>query len=712
MAAAIQPSFSGGELAPALHGRTDLAKYHTGLKTCLNWFVHAQGGVSTRSGFQFIVEVKDSSRFTRLIPFSFNAEDTYALEFGHEYMRVIRLGAQVESAGSPVEIVTPYQESELRGLDFVQSADVITIVHPNHAPRELSRTSHTSWSLDLITFAPTISAPINLTSTQVVNDWLSARPYASGDIVNHNGVYYRCYSVHTSSSLSEPGVGAQWENYWVVHLNARKYKVTAVSDGGEESLPSAEYDMTSAGLLSWDAVTDAVSYYIYVETNNLYSYVGRTDTNEFQDSNIVPDETSNPPKTRVLFDAAGKYPGAVTYHEQRLAFGGSDNDPQTFWTSRTGSFHNMQVSSPSTDEDAITATLVANQVNRIKHLVSLNDLLILTAGAEWRITSFDQAFSFSNIRRKPQGYRGAGDVKPLVIGGTVLYTLPKSSVVRDFEYSLESDVYSGSDLTILSKHLFENHSVVSWAHQQHPYGIVWGVRDDGVLLGLTYQREHKVWAWHRHTTEGEFEDVISISEGLEDAVYAVIKRTIRGQTKRYIERLHTRLFDAVEDAFFVDSGLTYSGSPATTITGLEHLEGMEVVALADGNVIKGLTVLGGQVVLQHEASVVHVGLPYVCDIETLNPPIQAAYGKKRTVTKLQMQVEKTRGLWAGPNSENLYELKQREYEDWGEPTALKTGFMETTISHTWQGDGSVLIRQNDPLPASILSLIPDYELGE
>ncbi|MEW8139337.1 MAG: hypothetical protein AB2761_19925 [Candidatus Thiodiazotropha endolucinida] len=705
-----QAAFVGGELAPALHGRVDTAKYQTGLALCYNWFVHAEGGVSNRPGFEFIAEVKDSTRQVKLIPFVYNASDSYILEFGHLYIRVIRNGAQVESGGSPVEIVTPYQESDLPDLDFVQKGDVITIVHPSHAPRELVRTSHTSWALSVITFTSALAAPVNLASASAISSWVVGFAYSVNDIVYNNNRYFRCHSAHTSISAHEPGVGGSWEDRWVTYWSPKKYKVTAVNAAGEESLPSAEFDMADTGELTWDVVPDAVEYYIYVEVNGVYSYEGRTSTNSYTGSNsYIPDSTGNPPTDRNLFGGANEYPGAVSYHDQRLVFGGSNDDPDTIWTSKTGSFHNMLTSSPAVDSDAITVALVANQVNQIKHLISLEDLIVLTTGAEWRITSFDAPFAFPNIRLKPQGNRGAGQVKPLVIGSTILYTTPMGSRIRDLQYSLEDNQYTGNDLTIFSSHLFKNHTIVSWAHQEEPFGIVWPVRDDGVLLGLTYQREHQVWAWHQHTTDGAFESDTVVPENGEHALYAVVKRTVQGADVRYIERMHTRSFDRVEDAFFVDSGLSYNGSPTDTFNGLDHLEGRDVVALADGNVVRNLTVSSGSVTLPTAASVVHIGLPYTATLKTLSPPTQKARGAKINATHAEIAIEQTRGLWFGPDLDSMYEHKQREFEDWGEPTELADGFIEASLDYTWQNHGQLYVQQRDPLPATILSISPDYD---
>ena len=161
-----QKSFTGGELSPSLYARNDLAKYSVGLKTLKNGFVRAEGCVSNRAGLELVCEVKNSNSKVRLIPFSFNTEQTYILELGDKYARFIKNGGQIfdDTINSIVEIETPYQENDIFNLKFAQNADVLTLCHNNYSPMELSRKSHYEWFLDGINFNPQILPPENLTA--------------------------------------------------------------------------------------------------------------------------------------------------------------------------------------------------------------------------------------------------------------------------------------------------------------------------------------------------------------------------------------------------------------------------------------------------------------------------------------------------------------------------------------------------------------------
>jgi len=717
-----QATFTAGELAPSLHKRADLARYRAGLKLCQNFFIHPHGGVSNRTGYEFIVGCQHPSKQARLIPFSFSTQDTYMLEFGHLYMRVVRQGGQVLLPSVPadydgattyamadhvavggsyyysrqdnntgnapggasshwhrlsadvVEIPTPYTETQLARLAFVQSADIITLVHPEHPVKELSRLDHHQWKLEDVSFSPQIATPTGLDVTKTGTG--SGRDY--------------------------------------------KYKVTAVAaETLEESLPSAEtsknhtksLDQDNYNTVTWNAVAGAEKYYVYKEENGLFGFIGITESTSFQDDGYKPDLSDTPPQDRNPFVGAGNYPSTVTYYEQRLVLAATRNDPEAIWFSKTGNFHNMSVSSPAKDDDAITVRLNAAQVNEVRHLVPLSDLVALTSGAEWKITSGDQAFAFPNMKRKPQGFRGSANLEPLLIGNTVLHVTPKQSTVRDLSYALESDGYAGRDLSVMSRHLFEGYSLVSWAFAEEPDSIVWAVRSDGVLLGFTYMREHEVWGWHQHHTDGKVEDVCVVSEGDVDAVYLVVNRTINGSERRYIERLRKRDFAAVEDCFFVDSGLTYDGAATDSLSGLEHLEGKTLVALCDGHVVRNLTVSAGAVSLPRAYAKIHIGLPYQANLETLEPPLEQGTVKKKSVPRVTVAVSQSRAIKAGPDQANLVEAKQRSNELWGAPIALRDGDFEVPIPASWQNKGSVYLRQDDPLPLSILAVTPEVVVG-
>lgn len=691
-----QPAFTAGELSPALWARVDLAKYGSGLKTAINVFIHAHGGASNRAGLRFIDEVKDSADNARLLPFQFNTEQSYILELGDLYMRFYRDGGVILSGGLPYEIATPYAHTDVDELVICQEADVIYICHPDYEIRKLSRLADDNWTLTVVSFGPSIAAPLT--------------PFA--------------FLGTDTSAL--PGYVPQ--NY--------TYQVSAISeDTGEESFPSPPSntvvnDLTignGSNWVSFTAVPGASRYIIYRLDNGVFGYIGGTEGLAFMDDNITPDTSDTPQVARNPFVGAGNYPRCATFIEQRLAFASTRNEPQAVWMSQSGNYENFNVSTPVPKaSDAVTFRIRARQVNEIRSMLPVKGLMLLTSGAEWLVSggSNSDAITPSAIKIDNQGYRGSAIVQPVVVGNVVLFPQARGGVIRDFSYDFTADGFVGNDLTILARHLFSGRSIRHWAYAQAPDSIVWVVLDDGSLVSLTYMKEHDVFAWTRHDSPADavFEDVTVIEEDGEDVPYFLVRRTINGVSKRYIERLHTREFTSVEDAFFVDCGLSYDGAPVTNLSGLGHLEGCDVVALADGNVVRGLTVTAGAITLPYAASKVHVGLNYEATLETLDLDLGAVrglgtvQGREKSISEVTLRVEDTRGIWVGPHNgergdDRLVEYKQRATEAWNEAIQLYTGLISITPHWDWTIGGNMWIRQFDPLPMSILAIAPDVTIG-
>jgi hypothetical protein len=675
-----QPSFGKGEVSPSLYGRIDLSSYSIGAKIIENFLVARSGGLVNTPGTQFIGEVKDSSKRTRLIPFSFNTEQTYILEFGDLYMRVIKDGGYVLDDSDVVyEIVTPFLEAELSLLKYMQSADVMTINHRSHPQSELTRTGHAAWTLTVPSFTPVVTPPA--ISSAVFNTGETGQTY--------------------------------------------QYEATSVAvDTAEESLPSSAISGTGPTDANWNAGewmtltgtapsgVDKIN--IYKNDNGIYGFVGQAAVSAgawtFNDIKINPDPLDAPQEQKFPFDGAGKYPQCSTYYEQRSMYGGSLNRPQGFDMSQSGQYHNFNMSTPLKDDDAISRNIAALQVNEIRHFVPLRDLLILTSGGIWTLSAGGNSdvITPSSISVRIQSSLGVSHVPPITINDAVIVVQDKGSIVRDLGYSFQSDNYVGSDLSIISSHIFEGNAITEWAYASVPYSIVYAVMSNGIMATMTYMREQELIAWTRQVTDGLYESVASISEGSEDAVYVIVNRTINGEQKRYVERFASRIVNDPADAFFVHCGLTYVGEPVSHLTGLDHLEGCEVVILCDGNVLPRQTVTDGGVSLPVSGSKISIGLPYTSELESL--PIgdtQGGIGKRKKTVKLRARVERSRGMWVGPtrSDSDMTELKRDEF--WS--NNLKTEEIEILTVPDNTEVATVIVQQRDPLPLSILALIPEVD---
>lgn len=676
----LKLSFAGGEISPEMFGRIDNAKYQSGVKLARNYIIRPQGPAENRAGFQFVREVKDSTKKVRLIPFTYSTTQTMVLEIGDQYIRFHTQGATLLNAdNTPYEVVTPYLEADIFDIHYVQSNDVLTLVHPDYPPKELKRLGATNWTLTDISFAPTITAPTTVTATPNKTD-------------------------KTDYDYS----------YVVTAVDSE-----GISESAQSTAATCKGNVLATGYyntISWSTVSGASLYKVYKLQGGIYGYIGSTTSTSVVDDNISSDLSVAPPKYETVFDSANNYPGAVSYFEQRRVFAGTTNKPQNLWMTRSGTESAMSYSLPVRDDDRIAFRVASQNANTIRHVIPLSQLLLLTSSAEWRVTSVNSdAITPTSVSVKPQSYVGASDVQPVIVNNTLIYCAARGGHVRELAYNWQANGFITGDLSLYTPHLFDTYNIVDMAYSKAPMPIVWFVSSNGQLLGLTYVPEQQVGAWHHHdTTSGAFESCTVVAEGDEDVLYCVVKRTINGNSVRYVERMASRLFAKQEDAFFVDSGLTYTGDATDTISGLDHLEGMTVSILGDGAVFPQKVVTNGSITIEQPASVIHVGLPITSDIETLPLAMQidSAYGQGRLVNinGVTLRVVSSSSIFAGPNENNLTEAKTRTTEPYGKPSALITDNVSIVMRPSWQDEG-LLIRQKDPLPSTIVSLTAEVAIG-
>lgn len=671
-------SFNGGEVTSEFYGQIGDAKYQAGLATCRNFVVKPQGPIENRAGFAFVREVKASANKTRLIPFTFSTTQTMVIEMGAGYFRFHTAGATVLSGGVPYEIANPYATADLFDIHFVQSQDVMTIVHPLYAPMELRRLGATNWTLVTIAFTPAIAAPTGVVAT----------PDAVRSVYDYN--YVVC---------------------------------TVSTDGLTQSVSSANapcvnnlFVSGAKNVISWAAVTGASAYIVFKAIGGTYGYIGRTTGLALTDDNIAADLSRTPKVYDTVFQSAGNYPGSVSYFEQRRCFAGTLNQPQNIWMTNSGTESSMAYALPVRDDDRIAFKVAARESNTIRHIVPLTSLLLMTSSAEWRVTSVNtDAITPSSISVKPQSYIGASNVQPVIINNNLLYGAARGGHLREMAYSWQANGYASGDLSLRAPHLFDNYDMTDFCYAKAPIPIVWAISSSGKLLGLTYVPEQQVGSWHWHDTDGLFESCTVVAEGSEDVLYVIVNRTIGGVTKRYVERQATRKFTTLAASFFVDSGATYSGAPATTISGLNWLEGKTVSILADGAVCPQKVVTGGSVTIDNPASLIQVGLPIIADMQSLPLAAQIdtgyAQGKTKNVNKVWLRVVNSSGIFAGPATTMLKQYKQRTTEPYGSPPAVKTQEIEIDVSPSWGDGGQIYVRQSDPLPLTLVSMTMEVAIG-
>ena len=838
-------NFTGGELSPRLDGRTDLTKYTSGCATLENLIVYPHGAAARRPGTTFVAEVANSANKTRLIPFEFSTTQTYMLEFSNLKMRVFKdsgavlegdktisaitkanpavvtanshgyengdeivitavggmtevngkrflvkgkstntfqltdkEGANINStnfttytsggiSNKVFEIATPYTTAQLFDIKFAQSADVMYITHPAHEVEKLSRTGHTSWTLTDVDFTKGPMQDANITDTTL-----------------------------------NPGQAAVGTGIALVAS-----AITGINGGsGFLATDVGRFVFLSDGYAKITAVTNT--------TNAVMTIITALDN---------ANATANW-QLGAFSDTTG-HPSCVTFFEQRLVFAGTTNQPQTVFFSKSGDYENMDANIGGTiaDDDAIIYTIASNQVNAIRFMTATRTLIIGTAGGEFTVSGggTDSAVTPTNILIKKQSNHGAANVDAIAVGNATLFLQRAKRKIRELAYNFDVDGYIAPDMTILAEHITES-GLTQIAYQQEPNQIVYGVRGDGELVGLTYQREQQVTAWHRHIFGGRFgvatitvfdyaniangtkitltksdgttvnftstigtagtnefktqtnnnttatnlknsinthanftatvsNAVVTITETAHKAtgyltiksfddtrlkttsegkavvesaaviptddteyqVYVIIKRTVNGTTKRYVEFLNVLDFDETDNTSFnfLDSALSYSGSAVSTLSGLDHLEGQVVSILTDGATHPNKTVSAGAISLDRSAKSVKVGLAYTSLLQTmrLNAGSQngTSQGKTKRIYDITVRMFETIGVEVGPNLSDLERIPFRNSADlMDEGIPPFTGDKEVEFRGNYETDGFIFVRQTQPLPFTILSLYP------
>lgn len=414
------------------------------------------------------------------------------------------------------------------------------------------------------------------------------------------------------------------------------------------------------------------------------------------------------------------WPQSVSFVQGRLAFAGTTSEPQTTWLTETENFYDFARSQPLIDSDGISTNLPSLQLNAITSLIPLLGLIALTSAGEWTIGEPGVALSPLTVATKPNSFYGAASVRPVVVGNRAIFVQSSGTKIRDLGYAFTVSGFDGSEISIISKHLFENYQIVELAYQQDPDNIVWALRSDGALLAMTYLREQEVLAWTKCDTR-DGDDLFESMCCIQATGYKQMWFAVQRGTARFIERMDQRMASSVlADQFFVDCGVSYDGAPATHITGLGHLEGKSVAVLADGVVIANYespyTVTGGALVpdLVTAASKVHVGIPIVSQLQTLAvevPTYGTVLGTQVKISKVTVQVLQSMGGKYGPTFTELYPLSEEFLTTYGVQTALYTGKLKDVMPPHFAEEGLICLQQSDPLPFTVLAVIPQVTVG-
>lgn len=645
------------------------------------------------------------------------------------------------------EIPSPWAVADLTNADgsfalqMAQAGDIVYICHPDYEPYKLSRYAATWWTLEV--FRPDGGPFEDYSPDETVTVYASAQTgsvtlQASADIFASTDVGRLFYIEQQKANAIE-----KWETDKAVttgdlrRSDGKTYKALDSATTGTikpTHTSGSEYDGSGTKKVRWEFQDPGYGW---------ARITGYTDANTVTATvlSAIPEQAtgSGNASTRWAFGSWSSedgYPSHVTFFRNRLVMARARD--RKLWFSVAASYEDFKDRDPGglvTADMSITLTVESDQSNQIQYLESSKHLIIGTAGGEHickEMTDSDP-FGPANATIVNAGDYGARGVTPIRVGNTVLFVQRSGRKLREISFDALEDGYKSQDMNILAPHVVPKGAhYVQLAYQREPHSIVWAARSDGALRGFTFNKEQysepPFGGWHRHVLGGSFSTGDAVVESLvcvpsptedRDDVWMVVKRTINGGTKRYIEYMmpEWESGDAQEDAFYVDCGLTYDGAAATTITGLDHLEGETVDVLADGASHPQKTVASGSITLERSASVVHIGLPCPCRLQTLrlNAGAQAgtSQGKTKRINELVVRLQDTLGGKVGPTESDLEELEFRSSADAMDAAPdFYTGDKRLDWRGGYEKEGYVWYVNEQPFPATIVALIPEVATYE
>lgn len=628
----IQTNFTAGELSPRVQSRIDIAKYNNGLKTAENLEILIHGGARGRPGSRFVAEVKDSTKLTRLIEFIYNREQAYMLEFGDQYMRVFKNRAPVLSGGSPYEIATPYTAAMLADLAYVQGADTMFLAHPDVPVYRLQRFGDASWRLMATAF--TVEPFDELGHTPAAALTLSAATVGTGRNFSATGQFLPAdvgRDIVSGAGLATITAYVDADNVTAEIKNA--FSGTSIASGAwtltispQATLTPSAKDPVGASITATLSVggwrsTD-VGRYVKVNSGliRITSLTSATIANA-EIKQELSSVTAAIPNSWTLnasvWNSASKYPRAVTLYEQRLQLAGSPGYPQTVWGSRIGDVLNFEAGTK--DDDAYGYEVSTSQIAPIQHMANASRLMVFTNFNEMSIRGgVEKPITPTSLQKKDESTAGSSRVRPVKVGNELIFVQRAGRKVRALGYRYDIDGFDAPDRTVFSEHITES-GIVDMAFQQEPEAQLYCVRADGQMAVSAYNVEQDVIAWNRWITSGFYESVATIPTSDSEQTWAIVRRTVGGVQKRFVE-----VFDS---AVKTDCALTAtSGTATATWSGLGHLEGQTVQAVADGVYQGDFTVSGGAVTLPRAANAVEFGLGYLARMKLLNPEVGSSAG--------------------------------------------------------------------------------------
>ncbi|MGH8381747.1 hypothetical protein [Pseudomonas sp.] len=710
----IQTNFTAGELSPRMYGRVDIARYQNGAMIIENAWPVVHGGAMRRYGTLHCGAAKFADKRAILVPYVFNTEQAFMCEFGDLYVRIYF----PDGTFTGVELVSPYSQSMLTGVEYVQGADTMFLFHTGVPVHRLRRITNTEWSLAP---APFVTKPFDERGVEFSTTLTISDPTVGTG---------RTFTSAVSAFLASDVGREIWSGAGVAKITG----VTSATVATAEILnafPSASRPswslkgspQTSNTLSAFTPVGATVTMTLAADgwrSSDVGKFVkingGLLEVTVYTSPTVVSGVIRSAPTSATaspanawsleasVWNGVDGYPGTGTLYEQRLAVAGSPNFPQTIWQSRTSEYLNFELGTK--DDDAMSFTVSSDQINPILHLGQVKTLAALTYGGEFTITGgVEKPITPTNIQVKNQSVYGCNRVRPVRIGNELYFVQRAGRKLRAMAYKYDSDAYGSPDMSVLSEHITKS-GIVSMAYQQEPESILFAVRADGIMATMTVDRDQDVVGWARQTTDGFYESVAAIPAAGGDQVWAVVRRNIGGQNVRYIERF--------VEGCQVDDGVSASNEVGQTVwNGLGHLEGETLDIVADGVVMQQQVVVAGQITLPRTAYNIQAGLPFKTKVKTLTPEVQSstgsAQGNSMRINEVILRFLETTGCKVNGQTIAFRNLGANTLD---QPPPLFSGDHRLENLGWERGQASIEITQEQPLPFHLLCVIKKITIND
>lgn len=760
-----QLAFTTGEISPDVSRRFDLDQFKSALLLAENAVIRPYGAVARRQGSEYIGQVKNKDKSTRLFEFTAEKNKSFLLEIGERYIRVWRNGIY-----TGIELETPFESDVVDKLNCIQSADIMFICSGKYPVKTLSRYSDTDWRFDTYKLSEQPYGEVNVDkeSTVILNgDTLTAtKDIFNADMVGSVMQIEHFVKAVTTSKTGEVIQRTEYvsrdrhggysrlvgEDYNNINYDVEQFstdedlswkftshgtwngtvKIQISNDGGTTwkdyrvYTSVNDYNVTDTGKVSPNAklkvVSDLKGGSVNVDLSFLpHSNYGVVEIKEFVDSktvkvNVLNSVVENEATSKFRLGQWSKglgYPRVCTFYQDRFILASSFQYPNYIWFSRTGDYSNFgveKVGGTITDDSAITLPVINRKMYDIRHLIPANDLLILTSGNEWIIDG-SKTITPTNCNLRTQTQRGASECEPQYIGNRCVYVQARGCVVRDLGYSYESDNYTGADLTLFVKHLTKYRNFITSAYAQDPDSIVYYVTDDGNIDCLTYIPEQKVYAWSHFTTKGKYKYAESVAEGEQDSLYVIVERKFKSGTVMCIERFEP-MYNADNNNVYMDCYIRQTSTENISTITVPHLIGEDVQIVVDGRERPIKEVPPTAIInIDGEAQSVAVGINYTTRlrIPSIEMQIQdgTLQGRQLTMSRLSMNLLNSFGGKVGRNFNHMDDISLP-------PLKLYSGDKVCILPKfdgVYSTDASVCILHEKPYPFNLLSVTREVEIG-